>query len=256
MNIFSSNYANNYDQLYVEKNYLQECNQIEKMITTFSKNKPVELLDIGCGTGGHAIELAQRGYKVTGVDRSPAMIKLAQEKMLQKKLAAPIVWDCNDIRNFTLNKQFDVAIMMFAVACYLTSNEDIVEGLKNIRKHMKVGSILIFDFWYGPAVLAIRPTERIRTIPKSNGKVIRAAATELDTRHHLAKVKFHLWNIENNQLTSETEEVHSMRYFFPLEIELILQNAGFKMKRLGGFPEIDQELTDSTWNATAVAEAF
>ena len=54
---------------------------------------------------------------------------------------------------------------------------------------------------------------------------------------------------------AETEESHKMRYFFPLELELFLKCAGFKLIRLGAFPEFDRDPDETTWNVLGVARA-
>ena len=74
------NYAKGYDS----ENYVQgtvgEVDFIEEELG-FDKSK--NILDIGCGTGRHAIELARRGYKVTGVDLSKAQLERAKERAVQ-----------------------------------------------------------------------------------------------------------------------------------------------------------------------------
>ncbi len=60
-----ADYANTYDKESFTKGTIQEVNFIEEEIE-YDKSKTI--LDIGCGTGRHAIELAKRGYKVTGID--------------------------------------------------------------------------------------------------------------------------------------------------------------------------------------------
>jgi len=65
----------------------------------------------------------------------------------------------------------------------------------------------------------------------------------------------HLWKFDDERLLSETEEEHTVRYFFPLELDLFLESAGFASVRLGAFPEFDRDPDESTWNALCVARA-
>ena len=71
--IFGEAYAQQYDLLYQGKNYDAEVALLERL---FAKHDLTgnAVLDLGCGTGQHAIRLARRGYEVTGVDRSPEML--------------------------------------------------------------------------------------------------------------------------------------------------------------------------------------
>ena len=71
------NYARKYDKECFVQGTTGECDFIEEEI---ARNKSLKIIDIGCGTGRHAIELTKRGYTVTGVDLSENQIKRAREK--------------------------------------------------------------------------------------------------------------------------------------------------------------------------------
>ncbi len=255
MTVFSEVYAGHYDGLYSSKNYQSECDLVEDIVKRYASKKPNTILDVGCGTGGHSIEMAKRGYLVTGVDLSQSMLNLAAEKSkLQPFLHQP-QWVCGDIRNFETGHQHDLAIMMFAVIGYLASNSDVLSGLRNVRRHLKTGGLFVCDFWSGPSVLAMRPSDRIREVEIQGGKVIRAASTSLDIVSHTADITFKLWTILQDRLHSETSETHHLRYFFPLEFDLFLSNAGFELKSISAFPSLDKTLTTESWNALIVAVA-
>ena len=78
--LFEQAYAEQYDTLYGEKNYESECDLLQKAFKQWGDNNIHAILDLGCGTGNHAIPLARRGYKVTGVDLSANMLEKAQQK--------------------------------------------------------------------------------------------------------------------------------------------------------------------------------
>lgn len=255
MSVFNEVYAGQYDDLYASKDYLGECDLIDEAIKRYAATKPITLLDVGCGSGGHAIELGRRGYAVTGVDLSQHMVNLAVKKSEELPQSQRPQWLCGDLRNFETGYQYDLAIMMFAVVGYLTTNDDVLTGLRNVRRHLKPGSLFICDFWYGPSVLAVRPTDRIREVTTPKGKVIRAANTVLDVVKHTADVSFKLWTLEHDRLVGETSETHHLRYFFPQELALFFSGAGFQMQSLSAFPSLDTPLTSDSWNALVVAIA-
>jgi SAM-dependent methyltransferase len=67
------------------------------------------VLDIGCGTGEHALLAAERGFDATGIDAAPTAIRLAQEKAVQRSLDAHFaVWDALDLS--TLGEPFDTVL--------------------------------------------------------------------------------------------------------------------------------------------------
>jgi len=251
--LFGTAYSEAYDCLYGDKDYQAESDLIQGIFESFGQKRIRSVLDLGCGTGGHAIPLARKGYEVTGVDRSEEMLKRAREKSNASD-GSTIDFRLGDIRELKLRKQFDSALVMFAVLGYQLTNVDVTATLNSIRGHLAAGALLVFDVWYGPAVLRVGPSERFKVIPTSDGQVLRLAKGKLVTRDHVCAIDYHLWRWQENMLT-ESAETHTMRYFFPLELELLLQNSGFRLLRLGSFPEFDRDPTDSTWNVLAVAEA-
>ncbi|MBS1984614.1 MAG: class I SAM-dependent methyltransferase [Bdellovibrionales bacterium] len=251
---FAALYAGQYDALYIDKSYASECDLIEKLWNRHGV-KPRAILDIGCGTGNHAIELAHRGYDVTGIDLSPSMIDLAQQKARGDNDAERVDWHVGDARSFDIGRTFDAAIMMFAVIGYLTTNDDLIAGLKNARRHLKPGALFICDFWYGPAVLSVRPSDRFRVIENDGCTTLRAASTTINSFAHTADVTFRLWNIEGDRFLGETHELHKMRYLFPQEVHSLFQTAGFEISEMAEFPSLDA-LTDDTWNAICAARAI
>ena len=76
--VFGRDYAAAYDDLYQDKDYVAECDLIERVFETYGQGPTRRVLDLGCGTGGHAVILAKRGYDVVGVDRSPEMLERAR----------------------------------------------------------------------------------------------------------------------------------------------------------------------------------
>lgn len=252
---FASLYANEYDTLYNKKNYQKECDLIEAASLKFG-GRPATILDIGCGTGSHSIELAKRGYQCAGVDLSAAMLALAAQKSDAAHLAKPPRWIEGNIMSFDAPGDHDIAIMMFAVVGYLTTNEDVLAGLCNVRKHLKPGSLFICDFWYGPAVLSVRPEDRLRITASGQRRIMRAASTKIDSLNQTADVTFRLWKVDGDTFAGETLEVHRMRYYFPQEFRAFLSQAGFESISMSEFPSLDQPLTDQSWNALTIARAI
>jgi SAM-dependent methyltransferase len=248
--VFGPDYAGAYDQLYQDKDYSAECDLLERVFGEYARSPVRHVLDLGCGTGGHSGILAERGYSVVGVDRSEDMLHRARER------GSAARFEVGDLTALDLEETFDAALIMFAVLDYLTRNDDIRAALKGVRRHLRPGGVLFADVWYGPAVLAQRPSERVKVIDTSEGgQIIRVASSELDTRRNVCTVSYHLWRMEARQLVSEVREQHAMRYFFEPELELLLASAGFELVRIGGFPELDEEPSERTWNVAFVARA-
>ena len=250
---FGSAYSDAYDLLYSDKDYKAECDVIETLFHRYSKIPVSTILDLGCGTGSHAFALSSRGYDVVGIDRSEGMLAVAQQRLSNEK--GKVRFQQGDIRTIDPGQQFDAALIMFAVLGYQVENNDVLSALQTARRNLKPGGLLLFDIWYGPAVLRERPSDRVKVIPTKTGKILRVASGELDVAHHTCDVRFRLWKLVEGQVVTEIEETHRMRYFFPLELSLFLSCSGFHLIRLGAFTDFDRDPDESTWSAMVVAQA-
>lgn len=135
-----SNYANRYEQECYIKGTAGEVDFIEKEI---GFNKSAAILDIGCGTGRHSIELAKRGYSVTGIDLSDAMLAKAREKAAAEGVTVSFLK--RDARDFSFECGFDCAIMLCEGAFPLMETDEMNFAiLRNAFQTLKPGGTFIF----------------------------------------------------------------------------------------------------------------
>ena len=87
-NVFNSYYSKFYDQIYSKKNYIEEVKFLNSIFLKNKKHNP-KIIDIGCGTGQHLLQLLKLGHNVTGVDKSGDMINLARLKLKKMVLKKP-----------------------------------------------------------------------------------------------------------------------------------------------------------------------
>jgi len=253
--VFGAAYASTYDTVYAEKPYEAECDLLEAAFTRFTARPVKTVLDLGCGTGGHALPLARRGYAVTGVDRSPAMLARAAAKLTGEARPLDLTLVAGDVRTAALGHAFDAVVMMFAVLGYQLEDDDVLAALATARRHLEPGGVLVFDAWYGPAVLAQRPSPRVRVIATGNERLEREASGELDTTRRVCTVRFHLRRLVSDHVAEESHEAHTMRYFFPDELASLLGRAGLELAHLSAFPTLDRPADERSWNVLGVALA-
>lgn len=246
-------YGRYYEIIYADKDYEKECDFLEEAFRKYSKPLPKRILDVGCGTGGHAILLARRGYKVTGIDASETMIRQAKTKADTK--GVEVDFRRMDVSRLRLGGKFDACVCMFAVIDYLTDDNVIGKSLSNIRDHLEEGSLFVFDFWYGPAVLAILPSARLKRMEREGVGVIRFAEPRLDAVHHVCRVNYYLIARRGRTILDEVEEEHVVRFFFPEEIKRWLEGSGFELVKLCSFPDLNVKPSERTWNVAAVSKA-
>ena len=149
-------YSNYYDLLYKDKDYIIEIEYLNKIIASlFEKN--ISILDIGCGTGIHANLLREKGHTVHGMDISEDMLENAKTNFCKD-----IDFTLGDIRDFKINKKFDLISSLFHVMSYQTTNQDLENSFKAINDHLNPNGYFIFDCWYGPAVINDKPIVRVK----------------------------------------------------------------------------------------------
>src|SRR3989339_1941512 len=134
------NYAQKYDKECFVQGTAGECDFIEKEI---AYDKSLKIIDIGCGTGRHSIELTKRGYQITGIDLSESQLKRAKEKAGEQGLQ--IVFERHDARTLPFKGEFDLALMLCEGAFPLMETDEMnFEILKNATKVLKNNGKLIF----------------------------------------------------------------------------------------------------------------
>jgi SAM-dependent methyltransferase len=253
--IFESDFADAYDTVYRDKDYVREVEAIDRLFQRHKTNAIKSVLDLGCGTGRHAILLAQKNLDVVGVDQSDAMLDHARKLAQESRLDSSLTFRKGDIRDFDAGNTFDAAVMMFNVLGYMTSNDELLAALLSVRRHVRDGGLFVFDIWYGPAVVAHPPTDQIKEFKGPAGKMIRLAKGKLHPPESRNDISIRLITIDNNTVRSDTTESHHVRYFFPLEIDLALRQTGFRIAAIQKFPNIDERPDTNTWPAVVVAVA-
>ena len=106
------------------------------------------LLDVCCGSGQWARELTQLGYRVTGLDASQAMIRLARQTAPNAHFLVA------DARNFHLVKSFSGVISAFNSLAHANSAEDLLLIFRNVRRALTAGSAFVFDLSMEEAYLS------------------------------------------------------------------------------------------------------
>jgi SAM-dependent methyltransferase len=210
------------------------------------------ILELGCGTGLHAIKLAQRGFAVCGVDLSKPMVNAAQSRALGTA-GGEVSFEVGDLRRLRLGRKFDVVVSLFHVISYQETNSDLADAFATAANHLATDGVFVFDFWYGPAVLTERPSVRTKRMENERISVLRLAEPVLDSDRNVVDVNYSIEISDKaDGSVSTVEERHTMRYLFLPEVDAMLDTAGLRIVRscewLSGKP-----LSTATWGATVVA---
>ena len=131
--------------------------QVDQVLALLDVKSEAALLDLCCGPGRHSLELARRGFRVTGVDRTAFHLDTASKGAQAENLEVEFVQE--DMRRFCQPEAFDGALNLFTSFGYFADPADDRQVLENIRHSLKPGARLVMDVM-GKEVLARRFRER------------------------------------------------------------------------------------------------
>lgn len=137
-----SGFAQVYDFLMNDFDYDSWVEYIEDVLSSELIKSP-KILDLACGTGNITNRLAQKGYKLTGVDISPDMLTLAQDKA--QKLGVKVKYLNQDISDLKINDKFDSVLCMCDGINYITDKSKLMGVFQNIYSSLEDRGIFIFD---------------------------------------------------------------------------------------------------------------
>ncbi len=216
-----------------------ECDFIEKEIEF---NKQTRILDIGCGTGRHSIELTKRGYQVTGIDLSKSMLKRAKEKASKENLK--IDFQKQDARNLKFNNEFDLAIMLCEGSFPLMETDEMnFRILQNASKALKETGKLIFTTLNGLFPLFHSVKDFIANSTKEGNAISDSKRFDLMTFRDYGVTQF------VDDFSNKEELESNERYYVPSEITWLLKSLNFKKidicgAKLGAFSRNDKLTTE------------
>jgi SAM-dependent methyltransferase len=223
-------YSRYYDLLYRDKKYKEEADYVVSRIRSFNPGAK-SILELGCGTGNHAVHFSKVGFTVTGIERSDEMVALALDKNIPGFKAVTA-----DITDYDLPASFDAVISLFHVISYLTDNQSLISCFRNASANLNRGGIFLFDIWYSPAVYWQKPETRVKKLSDDDIEITRIAEPVVLNNKNVVDVNYEII-IRDKQTgaASVFVEKHPMRHFSIPEIELLASHTGFKILRAEEF---------------------
>lgn len=226
MDVFN-NYAYYYNLIYGDKDYKKEAETVHNIIQKYQNSPINKILDVGCGTGKHDVQLCKLGYKMKGIDLSPQMIKIADENYGSFH---GVNFETGNAQTYRTEEKFDAVISLFHVMSYQNDNKDLMGAFETAHCALKERGLFIFDVWYGPGVLTDRPSVRVKKVEDDKNRVIRYAQPVMYPNKNVVKVCYDILVIDKSTgKADEIKEEHNMRYYFYPEIEFYLNTAGFEL---------------------------
>jgi SAM-dependent methyltransferase len=211
-----------------------------QMIVDLAHMAGERALELGCGTGRALLPLAATGHFVTGIDRSSALLALANRKVAAARLAEHVTLIQDDLRTFHLEgHDFDFAYCVSNTLMHLTTQDDQLSVLRNVHRHLRPDGLLLVDL-FNPDIVRLTEVSGMQeladqwTDEESGAQVFKWSIRRLDVAQQLQETLFLYEEIFPDGHVRKRAIPFLLRFLWPSEGQLLLQIAGFEVEAIYG----------------------
>ena len=209
------------------------------VLQAYAKRTGGPLLELGCGTGRLLVPLAQAGYRVTGVDLSPEMLRLARAKAEQAGVTGLLTLIQGDYAAAPLAGPYRLAFVVMNSFLHLTTQAGQLTALRHWREHLAPGGLLLIDV-YHPDVQQLATLDgrlewdKTWTDPATGATVMKWITRTVELAEQTLHVNLIYDEIAADGALHRTVVPYDARYLWRFEAELLLDKAGFALEALYG----------------------
>lgn len=213
-----------YDKVNGAIDYKEWADFIENKLSQLMEKRAELGLDLGCGTGRMTVELAKRGFDMTGVDYSSDMLLRARERAEASELSGEILWLCQDMTEFELYGTVDFCVSCLDTMNHLTSPFEFSECLSLVHNYLSADGIFIFD---------INCKAKFENIYADRAYVIEEGSDVLVWQNYYRKSSglcdFYITLFKENDGAYERyDEIQTERMYTLRSIKSMLKRSGFE----------------------------
>lgn len=208
------------------------------------------ILELGCGTGRVLVPLAHRGFRITGVDASQAMLDRAQASVTAAQIGDFVTLIQQDIRDLELGQEFQLVYAAANTFMEFLTTEDQLQVLTRIRQHLSPGGLLLLDLFYPNLGQLTEESGLVlhdwtRPHPDTGLPVTKFYCQVTDPALQLIHFTSFLDALDVDGLVHRTVFPYSLRYVSRAELELLLQRANLEIEAIYGSYDLDEFAADS-----------
>ncbi len=216
--------APRYYEIAFDLNRKQEVDFLAYCFRRYGRGRVRTVLDIACGTGPHLIRLAERGYRMIGLDLSPDNVAYLGERARARRLDVELL--VGDMTRFRLRRPVDAAVCMQDSQGHLLTNAAIVSHLRSVRAALRPGGLYVFDrymcsSWTDPA-------RRWSWTRRRGRATVRATFEALKDLNPVTQVFYEDMElqIQDDGIQRVYRQRHASRMVFPQELLALVALAG------------------------------
>jgi SAM-dependent methyltransferase len=199
--------------------------EVDFVLEALELDAGARVLDVACGHGRHALELARRGYRVTGVDLSEPSLALARDAASAEGLEIDFLHA--DMRDLPFAGEFDAAVNLFTSFGYLESEEEDERAVAAMAGALRSGGRLFLETIDAVALLRLYRPQTWQELEDGTLMVEERGYDFLTGRNNVT------WTFVRSD-GRRSELRHSLRLYTPAEIARMLRQAGLDVERAWG----------------------
>jgi len=204
------------------------------------------VLELGCGTGRILIPVAQSGISIVGLDRAPAMLAIARQKLakLSVDTQSRIELVEGDMRDFSLGRRVKLIMIPYRAFLHLLTPKDQRRALECIREHLTDDGRLVFNIFdpnleliaahLGPLGSALKKDSEF-IHPHTGHRVLVWETHQFDPERQMLELYFIFEELEDGgRVVAKLYSPLTLRYVYRYEMRYLLELCGYKVEALYG----------------------
>jgi SAM-dependent methyltransferase len=234
---FNSRY---YHLLYGKRDESEAETFIHNLMGVLQPESNSKFLDLACGKGRHALQIASYGYEVHGVD-------LSEESINAANLMANdhLVFKVQDMRSVYLPSYFNFIFNLFTSFGYFDQQEDNLLTLKAVRAGLKDGGVFVQDYFNAVKVESAMKAQEIKSIE----------GIDFEIRKHIDQGVIYK-SIKFSDAGQDYQFCEQVNLFQLSDFEAMYKEAGFEITALYGNYQLEPFQTDISDRLIIISKAI
>lgn len=200
-----------------------EADFVRAAADRYSPIPVTQVLDIACGGGRQLLELARRGYQVTGFDLNPASVRFARSLLQRRHLPGHVA--VADMSGFQFPQKFDLAHCFVNSFRHLLTDDAVLRHLQCVAAALKPGGLYLLGLHLLPPDALELDCERWTVCHRDTRITTTVRVLQFDRRRRLENVRFSL-RVRSPRVDLRLRTDHTLRIYRADQLKRLLSRSG------------------------------